>query len=525
MMRWNSFVTLAVCGIWVRKTLNGALAVGAIFLFLVSSGCVSNGTLSSFSSKNSAGSSPATGLAGIQTRLRRMVPGNVLDDLYYAMQGQPYDRATLAIALKTSQMLADELKLQQHDAGRLSEPSRRRAIAWLESAVDRIGQNTRPEPPALESTNWDSWFAESSDTASEPASVFAFVDRARGNDGPSRFGDFELIISTGQSFYPTISGAGAMAGGGATLQQYAAALDIELVPVASFRAKNLSEMLSRSSGSVAVTDAVEGETWGAMIARRALVRGATIQPTYHAIGIATPAGDRHTLSQRMRAAMWVQAIDGQRLGLVEGWRDAQFGGASAYPSRLADPDWLEAAAHTSMEIRQHSKLLAPFRTPRKMAVLIDASALNPRDPNAWSADFTELADALVDWQIPFDVVENNSGSSSRYEYKLRFKPGSEFSPDAAAKEASKLLTDRAADLRAIIFAESGTDPAERIYVRQTADGSRLAVVNLSDQGRSLKMISSEGKPLSQAYTDRLTGKTHRRRLPIPAYGVCILERK
>ncbi|GJM25191.1 MAG: hypothetical protein DHS20C16_16060 [Phycisphaerae bacterium] len=521
-----------------RRTNVVAVLVGALLLMLSQSGCLAPGTLKPYATDNGANVKGASGLAGIQTRLRRMVPGDVRDDLYFAMQGRPYDRATLAIALKTSQTLADDLKMRQHDAGQVTEQSRRRSIAWLEASIGRVGQMEKPLPPSLISTNWNQWLADPKNDSSQPASIFAFVDRVRTDGSRSRFGGFDLIISTGQPVYPVVSGAGGLAADGASLQQYATALDIGLIlfggggaqlasaGASNTRAMSLRDAMTRSSGAGAITDAADGETWGAMIARRALVRGASMQPTYHAIGITTPTGERHSLAKRARAAMWVQAIDGQRLGLVEGWRDARIGGGTAFPSRLTDPDWLEAVAHTAMEIRQHTGQLEPFRYQRKMAVLADASAIDPRNPNTWSAAFVELADALVDWQIPFDVVATNkSGANATYEYKMRFKSGADFSPIGAAQEASKLLSKRAPELREVIFSESGENPAKRLYVRQSADGRRIAVVNLSDEPRNLKMLTSAGKTVSAAYVDQLTGETQRRRLSLESYGVRILKRK
>ncbi len=509
----------------------------AFALTMTQCGCAANSGGGAFSPSSSAGASGAGGLAGVQTRLRRMVPGEVLDDLYFALQDQPYDRATLAIAMKTSQALADDLALRQHDATRFSEQARRRALGWLEHAIERIGQDNRAALPAPESTNWQQWLNEGGDVEAQPSSLFAFVDRIRADGHQSRFGDFDLIISTGQPVYPMASAAGALAAGGASFHQYANALDVGLIPIgpgqaqaastggSGVRAMSLREALSRFASNCAISDAAEGETWGAMIARRALVRGTSAHPTYHAIGISTPTGERSTLAQRARAAMWVQAIDGQRMGLIEGWRDVAIGGGTAFPSRLADPDWLEAVAHTAMEIRQHGELLTPFRYPRKMAVLVDASALDVQNPNAWSADFTKLADALVDWQIPFDVVSNVGGANSAYEYRMRFRPGNDFSATAAAQEASKLLSKRAPELRKVIFSESDGQPAKRLYVRQSANGDRLAVVNLSDKPRTLKLLNSEGKTPSAAYTDQLTGKTQRGRLTMEPFGVHILKQK
>ncbi|HNO77119.1 MAG TPA: hypothetical protein PKN33_03580 [Phycisphaerae bacterium] len=514
-----------------------AVLIGAAALTVSLGGCVANRSTGAFAPTNMVSDAEPGDLADIQTRLRRMVPGDVLDDLYFAMQQSPFDRATLAVALKTSQTLADDLKLQQHDAGRVSEQSRRRALVWLKQAVTQVGQQDHAKPPSFNSTNWSQWLAGAGDGDGEPASVFAFVDRVRADGNGSRFGDFDLVVSTGQSVYPVVSGAGALAVGGPSLHQYAQALDIGLIPVdvgqaqlanaggSTIRPMSLRDALSRSTVGGAISDVVDSETWGAMIARRALARGASKQPTYHAIGITTPTGERSTLASRARAAMWVQAIDGQRLGLVEGWRDATVGGGSAYPSRLADPDWLEAVAHTSMEISLHGALLQPFRYERKLAVLIDAAAIDPQDPNAWSAEFTKLADALVDWQVPFDVVASSGGSNPAYEYKMRFKPGKDFSASAAAEEASKLLTKHAPELREVIFSESDGQPAARLYVRQSADGRRLAVVNLSDMKRSLKLLTSAGKSASAAYTDRLTGKSVRGSLAMEPFGVHILERK
>jgi hypothetical protein len=544
--------------IWqsVKRVINGAAVLMGLFLLILSqSGCLLQGRLNSYPAHDGVSVSGVTvsgasELTGIQVELRRIVPGEVIDDLYFAMQDRPYDRATLAIALKTSQTLARELKQRQHDAGQVSEQSRRRALAWLEAAIERVGMEEQPLPPSVGSMDWNRWLADAGDDTSPPASIFAFVDRVRTDGSRSRFGDFDLVISTGQPVYPLVSvyplvlgnplvsGAGGLAAGGASLQQYAAALDIGLIPLggggaqlasagaSGIRPMSLRDVTMHSSSGGAISDAADGETWGAMIARRALVRGASMQPTYRAIGITTPTGDRQTLAKRARAAMWVQAIDGQRLGLVEGWRNARIDGGAAFPSRLADPDWLEAVAHTSMEIRQRAELLEPFRYPRKMAVLIDAGALDPQNPNAWSADFTELADALVDWQIPFDVVAaNKSGSNAPYEYIMRFKPGGDFSAIGAAQEASKLLSKRAPELREVIFSDSQGNPAKRLYVRQSADGRRLAVVNLSDKPRNLKMLTSAGKSASAAYIDQWSGETQRRRLSMAPFEVRILERK
>ncbi|NOX58329.1 MAG: hypothetical protein GXP29_05645, partial [Planctomycetes bacterium] len=290
------------------------------------------------------------GLAGAVAQLRRIVAGDVVEDLYLSWQDRPYDRATIAVAMRTTRALAQDLALRQHDAGRIPSGQRQQALAWVQNAVSHLGQNKSQPPPDVSGIDWKRWLTETDTQKESPSAIFAFIDRTSIATQADSFGDFDLVVSTGQPIYPLAPRRGSI--DLPSLAQYASSLDVGLVRLSGsggaagdgieLKSRTLREMMTQSgrlTKSTAVLDAPTGESWGAMLARRALFRGASGLANCNAIGILIPPGERTSLAARTRATMWVQALDGQRLGLVEGWRDLQDG-----QSRLADPDWLEAVA-------------------------------------------------------------------------------------------------------------------------------------------------------------------------------------
>ncbi|NOX58053.1 MAG: hypothetical protein GXP29_04240, partial [Planctomycetes bacterium] len=123
------------------------------------------------------------------------------------------------------------------------------------------------------------------------------------------------------------------------------------------------------------------------------------------------------------------------------------------------------------------------------------------------------------------VPKSVAGNAQSYPYKMRYSPGPNFSPTKAAEEASRLLSEREPSLREIIVTDSAGKLADRLYVRQAADASAWAIVNLTGETRRLKLRKGSGKGNAGVFKDQLTGQTVRGSLLMKPYAVRVLSVK
>lgn len=80
----------------------------------------------------------------VQENLRRLAPftseGDLIENLYYSLFDRPRRRATLAILIKTSHIMRDQIDAYRRGKGRMPLSALRRMGAWCEAAWIRLDQ-------------------------------------------------------------------------------------------------------------------------------------------------------------------------------------------------------------------------------------------------------------------------------------------------------------------------------------------------------------------------------------------------
>ena len=102
--------------------------------------------------------------------------------------------------------------------------------------------------------------------------------------------------------------------------------------------------------------------------------------------------------------MWVHALAGQQLGIIEGWRDFRDGSRLPHAPLATHPDHVEVMAHTALDLLYFRRELGAFVQGATVAVVIDESAMSRTDDNRWSPEAAKLFNALLDRQLPVEVV-------------------------------------------------------------------------------------------------------------------------
>jgi hypothetical protein len=264
------------------------------------------------------------------------------------------------------------------------------------------------------------------------------------------------------------------------------------------------------------------------------------------------ASRRHQ-SERFRAAMWVHVCEGQKLALLEGWRDLRDGSRLPYPALTAAPQCVETVAHTALDILRHARLLERMGLDNPLAIFIDESAVDPDDPNRWSPEFARFATALHERQISFDLVPRGLAEDPErwadYELAVALPPfaaepgassrridvyakGQLLNVDLPAEVAhsgwtaarfadwvDRLLRDRVRAPRVgVMNADGRPGRASDVYVRaaRDADGKlRVALVNLSSHSRSVTLRSAGGSELGSFVDVLAPGQDVNASEPIP----------
>ena len=380
--------------------------------------------------------------------LRPLVPGSdLLDSLYFGWFDRPYRRATLACAFKTLAVLDHEHRLRALGNGAIPDEQLQAMLDWLHAVPARAAQPARRPSFAPDYLRCDL-----ASVLHPPGAMFAglhslrwfgFTDRATVTPRQVWSGDFDLLASLGfrviarpattepGSPQPRnlIERAGAI---GVTLLQTHPRPDVAPAPrtEGAYDASDASDdetraLLRMTAGTLAdfvrpseqtdnhhfdklsaVLDRPAGESWPESLARRALYRGVTGRPFsvvsgYRAPWMASSSDDR---ARQFALAMWVHALDGQRLGVIEGWRDLRDGSAPEYPSLTADPRLIETISHTALDILYLGNALLRFDRPRRVGVVVRDDCVHPKDANRWAKPYARLFEALVSASIPFDVI-------------------------------------------------------------------------------------------------------------------------
>ncbi len=472
-----------------------------------------------------------------RARLTRFVPTpDLIDSLYFGWFERPYRRATIALALKTVMLLERELRLRQSGNGVIRDRRLAAVLDWLDSALERATHEayragfrpdrTRFDPTAILTA------PRSVDAGASPPR-FAFMDRSSATRYDRTFGDFDLLACTGMGAYGLGPRIAVFADRDDGLGGRSQALGIGVVvqttgtesPSASWFAiqpLTLAALLAtpdRAPGSspvLAASDPPGGESWGASLARRSLLRVVTPGQSVVVTGWAPPRRTAGTAVPRVarascpcssgapapsatRLAMWVHALAGQQLGVIEGWRDLRDGSRLAYASLATHPDQVETMAHTALDLLYYAGQLGAFRTQAPVAVVIDASAVRRQDPNRWSPEAADLFDTLLNRQLLFDVMPDSravrAGFLKEYRVVLVAVDGTGGWPIASAvgETVAHARSGSLADLRR--YVESLPEPmvsrdlrAPTAFVAYDPDG-RVASACLVFNGRA-----ADGEP-------------------------------
>lgn len=478
--------------------------------------------------------------------------GDLLDSLHFGWFDRPYARATLATLFKTSAVLRREVRLRDAGNGAISKATLDVILRWAEDADDRV---LADEPdPRFRPHRVRVLASEIVQDTGPP--LFAFLDRATATRSHPAFGDLDLLAALGQRVYAHEAGDMADTTNHQLLVRRAEFLGmavVDVLPTATGVQSAEPEVASPSPGVLrvqpltiaallmpraafdstrtvlAVRDAVAGEPWPARVARRALARGANGRSRCVVCGSSagpnrsTPAGAGSPLA----AAMWLDALDGVSLAVADGWRDLRDGSVSPSPSVFTRPDEIETFARTSLDILRFAELPPPLprgdnggsairsvEAPRPVAIVVSPDAVDPLDADKWADWIEPFFAALVERQIPFDIV-SDSGSRQGLAGEWDGPPLRDHVLPARYPVVFPLRRSDAADLNfAIVRLERELATIEGLAQRRTVrelDGSfprdlfvrsgdsrdgrdTIAVVNLSALPRELRIIGGGTLP-------------------------------
>jgi len=455
-------------------------------------------------------------------------PHDLLDSLHFGWFDRPYARATAGILMKTLRVLDREAGLRERGNGAIGDRELADVLSWSERSLAGVRSWTsdagfRPHRVRVGAN-------EARAPSSTPA-LFAFVDRATSTRHDDAFGDLDLLAAMGLRLYArdardvgigdecTLRESRARALGIATLAVRCDRSDVDGGASDSLDARfegagspalfveglTLKEMLERrdkpsdSQRRVpAIVDPPAGESYPASLARRALARGALGGSTYVVAAWRAPllranAGDN---TRSIAAAMWLHAIDGQSVGLLEGWRDLRDGSINPYPSVLTSPDTVETVARTALDILRHGAHIRRMRADAPLLLIVSGNALDPRDENVWAPWTEQLWAELVRRQIRFDVAGVSALDESRhrrYAEVLRVEAGDTADLASLMIRIERGLAQSPQSRRVTVRRLDGR-LAGQVYARYTdtaPNTPNIAVVNLSGSARHVRLDFEE----------------------------------
>lgn len=479
----------------------------------------------------------AATLAIRAVRLQGQVRGlageeEILDTLHFAWSDRPYARATLAVAIKTTSVLAREAEMRRFGNGAIADATVVRMLDWVDKALDRAA-SAEPDPQPRFRPHRLRVALGRLRTTGRPRSVYAFIDGATSTRTHPAFGDLDLLAALGVRAYAvpltprsdrdgildTASRTSALGMATALIRGPGdSAVDLPSLPDGAgiVTAVTLEELLTgahraREAGGawVGVLDPAFGEPWPCSLARRALCRGVLGQSRYVAASWVPPVGrvPKARRGDAVAAAMWMHALDGQALGLVPGWRDLRDGSASLHASLFTDPATLERIASTNLDLLRLTDTVACFDKGSSLAIAVDDDAIDAKDGNAWSAWTEPVWAALASHAIPFDVVSIRAGGQARrYGAVVPIRRDGAGNADAFVARVERVLADAATDRTAIQVRGQDDGLPSDLFARcgRTKAGTPLvAVINLSNDERQVKV---QGEFPGGAALDRLSGK-------------------
>ncbi len=480
--------------------------------------------------------------------LRRLLPGEDLTEhLYYGWMAEPYHRATLAVAMKTARTVERDLRLRENGRGVLSAEQLDHLLSWLEAHLSGdftpCFSDFKPHRITVDWRGWPELVSEGS-----PPSLFTFADRSTFTQTERWFGDLDLLAGAGFRVYANGRARGLTSDDQDAIRRHCRLLGIGPLRIARVDRKGNLQLPKENCSSwlypqtleslvrpaadrdscladgltCAILDSPIEESWAEMLARASLYRGWSGGEAVVRIGCSIPEGIPKFENERLKAAMWIQAIDGQKLGIIEGWRDLRDGSPSGWESLLSNPQRMLCAAHTALDQLRLAEVIDRFRGTRSLLVVVGFDALESRNTNRWSTHAHALFDSLLAQQIGFDLMivgdRHRSGEltqrlADRYPV-VAFTPslerlnsgqdsptlivgGRDHPISTSAATAAGTPTDLLAEELARILCKGAGHPpffavreedgrlANGVYCRSTADGRGVAVVNLMGVRRNL----------------------------------------
>ncbi|MCP4592851.1 MAG: hypothetical protein GY842_19115 [bacterium] len=512
-----------------------------------------------------------------RTRLGELVTTpDLIESLYFGWFDRPYRRATIAVALKTVAVLERELGCRRAGNPAISDRELLASLHWLDDALHRAVQPPRRPGFLPHRRSYEAPRHTRNGTVHTVPSRFAFQDRASVTRASSVLGDFDLLACLGTGVCGPSPRTISVERYSERLAARAAALAIGVVattdgetpPLADvYQPLTLTELISGSappaeSGVLpAIADPPRGEGWGASLARRSLFHGTHGQDGVVSVGWVPPTSagraGRNSGTSAIQPAMWVHSLGGQRLGLIEGWRDLRDGSRLPYRPLVTRPERIEAMAHTALDLIHFAPQLGAFSSRPRVAVVIGYSAVDPTDGNRWSDEAGALFDMLLDRQLCFDVlplamVAAHAEALAGYRAVLIASDEDEAAPildhvrtgvarvSVSAVGSFAELRQAIESLPAPIIDRDLRDPSTFVAFDEQGQVARMclvftgqgnagqltiAVVNLLPDARTV-ILKGPGPSSNQRYQDLLAGDSVEvvgGRLALAGHQVCLLS--
>ena len=451
---------------------------------------------------------------------------DLLDTLYFGWSDRPYARATLAILVKVAATLDCEVDRRGNGNGEIDDPTVSSMLQWADDAIQRvIHAEPSPDfrPDRMRITE------EDLSTLSSIPPLYAFIDSASSTSHHPVFGGLDILAALGQrvhmrpiggrgdnfpwrDFYQRANGLGMAIvrlppdfGQGRPLSP-SDTLPLWVVGLPTLRGAE-EEAGTNLSWIPALWPVRTGESLASSLARRGMVGGVLARSTYAAYRWMPPILEarRENRLAALSAAMWVHALDGQRLAFLETWRDMGGADGAAGPSIFLDPFQAEKIAYTSLDLLRLGNFVHAFALHPILAFAVDRSAFargdsearEDIDPHEWAPWAERIWSAMLDRQVAFDVGKKEAPCDElqrRYRIVIPLeRPAGGEMASLIAKSERRLAQDSEHVYRLTAREMDGTI-ARDMFVRvgRTPEGKACAgIVNLSDRSRVLKL---RGKP-------------------------------
>lgn len=471
---------------------------------------------------------------------------DLLDTLYFGWSDRPYARATLAILVKVAATLDREVDCRGHDNGKIDDPTVESMLKWADGAIQSAihaepSDNLRPHQIGI------TWKQLLEGKGAPP--LIGFLDGTRLTPQHPSVGDLDVLASLGQRFYARPLDSRLDGQDAELTARRAEALGMTVFDITpwvtrgSWKCGNhwdfirpmwqnrrrfvaYSRLVSFFRWNVewfrdpsllpAVEDPAEGESLGASLARRGVLRGVMATPTYAAYRWTRPnveAAPQHAQAALI-AALWVQALEGQRLALVDGWRDVHDENKSSEISIFLDPVRAETIAHTALDLLRYADFIREFDDTPLIAIAVDEDAFtseteNPNRVPNWSDWTAPIWNGLLSRQIRFDVVRwepPNEKPKPPYRWVFHVEQATHPMGGSTLERIEGGLAQLGDHVYRLTAREMDGTIARNMFVRvgRTPEGKACAgIVNLSDRSRVLKL---RGKPAIGASRDVISNQ-------------------